>query len=660
MGLNTGSNSSWEKDDKKNNEGFKGLTELFSNPSMTSDSRSLRETSETQKALKEFYEALENSTSNAQQKKIIPTVETLTQGISPVLPGLGLSVAIGGNLYVMPVLFSNSTLTTSTERITTSANNSGMMQNVSIPIPPSAYINKALSQSVEEHYRRIGDTSGISKVSVINAVVVDLDMWNHTESGDPKEWPQEIAKFIAGEWEEGIMIKASMELVEQTGKLPNSWQTPEKPYGNDGCAEARVMPITGSRVNRGKVLTSSNIEVVTSTINNNHQNMMGMNNSKEICRVTATVRLMGVTYNEYLTSMRGNESLHGGKDNLERMINMLIGSTMAGNNCYSQGYKPLRPVIEIDTVTAGEVLQNHNGLYPYFYGLYQLIVANNRYAFAEGVRRLPGADRSSLIDLETRITQMISSGNNVLAFPANKITLNEKNITDVDLVNQWLQQNCSPHLSYQVNLLTNGPNSSIHNFLFRLAGKNNSAEVKVVTALIDAMTGNKFSDFVAENLKNSSGWNPSKPILIPTQTMTVNGITTFGGRRINTTEVDEQMVCHIRGNKNHTGIDNYLRAAYGVDNNENFKQRAQKLRVDLSYGMFDTDVAINGFGHIHVWNPEFLQVMAKAYETIGNMSIANSFGAWKVESNSYAPGAGLALTTSIGNSIGNNMGYNFI
>lgn len=662
-GLNTGNDkSSWSagEENKVPMTGFNGLVELFNNPSMTSEGRNLRETGETLKALTELYKAMQNSTTNAQQKRIIPKVETLTQGISPVLPGLGFSVVVGGRTYVMPVLFSNGGLTTSTERITANMQN-GIVQNVSVPIPPSQYIDKQVVSNVTEHYKRVGEGSGAGEVSVINTQVVDLDMWNHPESGDPKEWPERIAQFLAAEWEEAIMVKATAEIMAQNGKLPVSWQNPEKPYGNDGAAEARVVAIPGQRVNRGNILTSSNLEIIATTISNNQNNSLGVNNSKEICRVTATVRLQGVTWNEHVAAMTGQQNAVG--NNLERLMSLIVGSGMQPNSCYAQGYKPLRPIIEIDTVSAGEVLQNHNGLYPFFYGLYLLMVSNNRYAFAEGVRRLPGAGRGSLVDLETRISQMIQTGNATLINPSAKITLTEKNISDVDLVNQWLHQNCSPHLSFHMNLLNSGPYASVHNFMFRLAGKNNSSEIQIVTGLIDAMTKNKFSELVGENIKNGSGWNPSKPVLIPTPILSVNGITTYGNRRMNTSEIDEQMICHIKGSKNIPGIDNYLQTVYGGNHNENLKQRAQKLRVELSHGMFDTDVAINGFGQTHIWNPEFLQVMGKAYETIGNLSIANSFGTWKAESASYAPGAGLALTTSVGTTLGggmSNFGINFM
>lgn len=647
------SNTQWEEGKKGKEEltkkvdanGLAGLTGLFSMSSMTSDSRNMREHMEAFKALTEKYESLKKSTTNDSQRAIIPSLTTLTQNISPSLPGIGLHKVINNVVYVMVALFSNRDVATGTERVAVN-NNLGHQQSISIPLTPVAYLDRSLRDSVTAHYASVGEQQNARQVKIISLTVVDLEMYKHSEIGETQDLPQVIAEWIASEWEEGIYVRTTEEISALGKGAPASWATPSAPYGKDSQAEARVNAIPGGRVNRGKQLTSSNLEVITNTVNN--QGSVN-SNSKEVCRVAATVSLQAVSYENYQQRLAAGAS----NADLMRQLMMQITGGSGGSNCWTQNYKPLAATINIDSVKAGEALRFHDGLYPFFYGLYTAMVTNQNYAWADSLRRAVQPGRSSLADIEPRIQQMIAGSNGAaLVNEKNRIVLTNKNVSDIDLVNQWFQQNCSPNLKFTVRIGVGGVYCALNNFLQRLAIKDkNSAEKRTVIDIIDAQTGNKFSEIIAENVANKTGWTPSEEILIPTPQLSINGIAAYSGRQLNLSEIDEMTLCHIKGNGAQGGIDNYLRQQYGLNPQEGIKQRQQGLRTELTQSMYGAGEAhINSFDVVHIFHPQFLATMGKAFDSIGTMTIANSFGSWRTVPASWSIGAGLELTTSVGTS----------
>lgn len=625
-----------------------GLADLFSMTSMTSDSRNLKEVGEVQKIMKENFDQLKNSTTNEIQRKILPQIETLTSTISPTLPGLGMHVEIGNTLYVGCALFANSHLTINSERI--HLNNNNNTSQLSVPVPPAQYITSFLVSKLKDHYTRFADGKGIKNVEIIVMQVVDLDMLDHSEAGDPTDRSRGIASFLAAAWEEAILVKHVQEAVKADAVLPSPFSKPDKPYGRDNCAEARVQAVSG-RVGRDRSMSPANMEVITSTINNtNNYNPNGgyQDNSHEIARVTATVQLCGVTYQEHMQSMAANQ-------NNRSAIEAFMGMGMGGNSVYANNYRPLRPVITINDVQSGEMMNFHGGLYPFFYGLYTLMTTNNNYVFAEALRKQSVGARGSLADLEVRIAQMMA-GQSGISSP-QRVVLDEKKMIDVELLNQWIRQNVSAHATFQVNLIPSGPQASVYNFLFRLAGKNNTDEVKTVVALLDSMTGKKFSKLVAENIASGKGWTPEKAILFPTQMLEVNGLATHGGKKLNTQELDEMMISNIKGKAGTAGIETYLGVKYGTNySNEDIKQRSQRLRIELSQSLFDGAVHINGFAQPHIWNPEFMALLGTAMDGIGTLNVANNFGSYKSNAMVFAPGVGLQTYSAAGSNNANGAG----
>ena len=629
-----------------------GLAGLFGVTSVTADNRNLQLVPETMEKMKELYERIKGSTTNEIQRKTIPTVETLTSTISPTLPGLGMYCEIGDTIYVMAALFATSQLCISSERINIAGMNN-MNQQVSIPVAPAQYTNQLFLDKLKEHYSSFAETKGIKNISIINMLVVDVDMLNHPEAGDPKDYPVVCSNFLSAEWEEALLVKTVQEIQASGQVVPNSFINPKQPYGKDGCAEARVSAISG-RVTRGRTLTAANMEVIASTISNPNQMGNFQANSREIARVTAIVGLNAVSWEEhqrFVVSQQRNPEF------LSQMANFMGG----GQGVYPMNYHPLRPVITMETAQAGEMLGNNGGLHPFFYSLYLLMTTNNNFVFAEALRKHAVGSRGNLADMEVRIQQMLQ-GAQIGGMPNQRAVLDDKKVSDTDFVNTWIRQNVSPHATFQINLLPSGPGTSITNFLFRLASKNNAAEVKTTIALIDAMTNNKMSEIIELNARpGGTGWTPSKPILLPTGMIAVNGLAEYQGKKLNTQEVDEMMISHIKGPKNLPAIEQFLGTQYGSNPNEDFKARCQKLRIELNQSIFDGAVHINGFAQPHIWAPDFMAVLGAAMDSIGQLNVANNLGSWRSSSLVYAPGIGLATAASAGSNSasGSNLGAFF-
>jgi hypothetical protein len=649
MAVNTGNNpgSSWEKD-KQNPSAEEasnatltsglakgGLGGLFTIPSMTSDNRNLREVSDTLEQIQEIYKRAKNSTTAELQLRIIPEVENMTSAISPVLPGLCFYREIGGTMYVMGALFSNRQLCISSEYIrVNSMNYGGVSQSVSAPLPPASYADKNLVDNLKAHYTKVGEAKGSKLVTVINLVVVDLEMLDHPEAGEVKDRAHTLAAYLTGQWEEAILVKVPQELAVGGVELPSPFALKATPYGKDGHAEARVSAISG-RVTVGKTLSAANMEVIASTMNNINNQQASSANSKEIARVTATVSLNAQSFQAYIAGLQASSGRQQ-QEALQRMMNL-------GGGIYPQGYRPLAPVITIEEAVAGEMMSYNQGLYPYFFGLYLLMSTNNNFVFAEALRKQSVGARGNLANLEVRIDEMLAQ---VGVIP-NRIVLTEKTVSDTDLVNQWIRQNVSPHATFQVNINPCGPHAPIQNFLVGLAGKNRKEEVQTMVAILNALSNNAFSAIIERNIKANSGWNPSLPVLHRTPVITVNGLAEIGGKKLNTQELDEMMLGHLKGKGGTQAIQQYLATQYGMTQ-EDFKARCQKLRIELNQSVFDGAVHINSFSQTHIWDPLLMSAIGEAMDGIGTLNVANNLGSFRTNNLVYAPGAGLATYASVG------------
>ena len=655
-----GDNSSSQPSGHVPNTGILG--KLFGMNSLVSDTRNLKIVNETFTILTEqIYKSINDSTTDANQRQIVPKIEHLTPNISSQLPGLGFYTVIEGTMYIMGVLFSNRENSIGTEHITINIG-VGQQQRVSIPITPAAQVNKQFADRLKEHYQRHGAVHNVSNIEIINLVVVDMEMMAHPEAGEPKDFPHVVAMYLARHWEKSLLVYGAEKIVEAGYPIPAPWLEPNTPYGKDNTAEARVQAIPG-KMTDGRTLSPANMEVIVTTMNaNGNSQNYNPTTSREIARVTAAVSLIGVTYEEY----QRQTAVQAQSGDYMATLKAFMGSSFGAGSMWPGSYRPLRPEITIDTVTAGEMMHNNGGLYPFFFGLYALMTTNNQYVFADSLRKQHVGGRGSLAGLETRIQMMVQNmpgAANVLN-PAIRPPLNEKNVNDTDFVTNWIQQNVSAHAVFKINLISNGPDAPIINFMRKLMSNDPGvalAATKVVVALIDSMSKNKFSTVIQENAAAKRGWVPGKPILINTNSIIVNGLAiTPGGkddkeRHINTQEVDEMFICNAKpGNSQaaKSAIEHYMGLVYGNSQQEDFKQRSQKLRIEQSSSLFDGRNHINGFGNAAIFAPDFMAAMAQAMNGVGQLNSANNLGSFRTNNLAFAPGIGLATTVGAGSNSG--------
>lgn len=616
-----------------------GLLGLFGVTAMTADNRNLFEVQEVIKKLKEHYEQLGSSTTPEAQRRILPQVDLMTAGISNILPGLVLYKMINNVMWVMGVLFSNKDLCISSEPVRMAQGYAGMPQQISVPLTPTSYADNFVITNLRNHFGKVAEAEGSKNVAIINMVVVDLEMMNHPEAGEAKDRPQRISQYLANQWEGACLVKVTEEVTAAGIDLPSPFANPKAPYGKDGFAEARVNAIQ-ERVNKAGYLSAANMEVVAATVNNINNPGSVQANSKEIARVTAIVELSGVTYAAHQQNMVAARGLQQSE-----VLHQFMG---LNGGVYQAGYRPLHPVITMETAIAGENMNFNQGLYPFFYGMYLLMATNANYVFTEALRKLSVGVRGNLSHLEGRIDQLLAGAN-----VPGRLILTEKNITDTDFVNQWIRQNVAQHATFRSNLVTNGPDAPINNFLFRLSSANRQKEVKTVLSVLNGLSNGKAAEIVERNMRTNTGWTPDKPVLHRTPMLVVNGLAELNGKKHNTQEVDEMFLGHVKGKGGAQASLNYLGIQYG-STGEEFKARCQKLRMELNQSIYDGAVHINTFAQSCVWDPGFMAVIGEAMDSLGTLNVAATQGTFRPNQAVYAPGLGLATYTTVGTSNANN------
>lgn len=646
-GKTTGTN--WDKDntDAADNgslaghQDISGLASLFATTSMTADNRNLIEVGEVAEAMKKNYKQLSGSTTPQAQLAILPDVELMTTTISGILPGLVLYRRVNNTFWVMGVLFSNKELTISSEPIR--INNIGGLgaTQISIPLVPTSYADKYVIENLRKHFQSLAEAEGLKQVAIINMTVVDLEMLNHQEAGDQKDRIARLAVYLAGQWETAVLVKVTHDIPAADMALPSPFKDPKQPFGKDGYAEARVSAIQ-DRVTKAGTLSPANMEVVASTVNNINNPASIQANSKEICRVTATVQLSGITYQAHMANLAASRGNLQQTDAIQAFLGMNGG-------LYQNGYRPLHPVITMENAIAGEMLNYNQGLFPYFFGLYLLMSTNTDYVFTEALRKLSVGSRGNLSALEPRIDALLQG-----VFMGQRPQLNDKTITDTDVVNQWIRQNVSQHATFRTNIVTNGPDASVNNFLLNLSSKNRTEEIRTMVAVLDALSNNKFSELLERNIRNQTGWSIDKPALHRTQMIVVNGLAKLGNKELNTLEVDEMLLGHVKGKGGQQSVMNYLGIQYG-STQEDFKARCQKLRMELNQSIFDGNVHINSFAQSCVWDPNLMALIGEALDSIGTLNVANTTASFRPNQMVFMPGGGLATLASVGSNNSANM-----
>lgn len=631
-GNNNNNNAAWKEANQPTQtaQGSKdGLAALFSQPSMSSNNRHMVEVNEVVTNVKSFYDSMRNSTTGSVQVSTIPDIENMTAVISPSLPGLCFYKEINSKMYIMGVLFSNDGMVAGSEFL--QVHTQFGQQTISFMSTPVDAANGPMIEKIKQHYQDNNARKNLTGVEIINMVVVDLEMYKHSGIQGPEDRVQRISSFLTSEWEEAILVRITKEVTEAGSRLPTPF-IDGKAYGNAGTAEARITAVT-DQVGPNGMLTPSNMEIRVNTINPNQQ-YANAQNSKEVVRVRASVSLAGVSYQEYLRNLQGQPQ-----------------QQFIAPSAYPQGYRPLRPVITLDSVQAGEQMMNNGGLYPFVYGLYILMCTNNNYAFAEALRRQNVGARGNLSSLEGRIQQLLTEAA-INTPPNSRIILDDKKMGDIDLVNQWIRQNVAQHAVFQSNLILRGSNSSVNNALVLLSGDpvSRAGMVKTFVNIVDSLTNGAMTALIQEG----KGWTFSDPVLHRTSIIGVNGLAKLGDKELNTLEIDEMMLQHLKGKNNAGAIAEFLRTKFGdVNNPQDPKARAQGLRMQVSESLFDGAVHVNSFPTVAIWDPKFMSTIGMAMDKIGTLHVSGNQGSFRNNNLVFQQGAGLATYATVGT---NNQG----
>lgn len=628
----------WDAENGTQNiAGIEGLDDLFSSLSMTSDNRNVVEVTQVLEVLRKNYEQMNSSTTPRAQLAILPSVDPLTPSISAVLPGIVFHRIIGKAYWVQGVLFANKDITIASEPIRMN-NGIGGSSQISIPVTPTQYANEQVQGALKAHFLALGESEGIREVNIINLVVQDMEMLNHGEAGDAKDRVSKIASYLAGQWENAVMVKATSLFPKAGRPIPSPWKDAKEPFGKDGYAEARVNAVQ-DRVTRGHTLSPANMEVVLATINNLNSSASIQANSKEIVRTMATVSLCGLPYNAHIANLAANR---GNASSVEAMQALIGGGGLFPNN-----YRPLMPVITLESAAAGEMLNYNQGVIPYLVGLWTLMATNADHVFTEALRRLNVGSRGNLVDLEARVDQLLQG---VYAGP--RTILDSKSITDTDVMNQWIRQNVASNAMFRSNLLTNGVDAPINNWLLALSSEDSAEAKATLIAAMDAVTKNKFSEILVRNKEAKTGWTPDKVALHRTQTLVVNGLAkSAAGKEHSTLEVDEMLLGHVKGPKGLQQVLNYLQIQYGATDDQ-YKARCQKIRMELNQSVYDGNVHINSFAQSCIWDPLLMAAIGESMKGLGTLTVANSMASFRPQQAVFMAGGGLATSYSVGSNVG--------
>lgn len=639
MGVNTnnGNSNAWEDNGDNNSRtqdrntqsnGLTSLLGLMGQTSSTFTGRSIPEMNKVQEELQKVFKQRREDKLNTLKAKIVPEIDLINPNVSPILPGLVLWMKQENTIYIAPFLFYSKSMIVDVEEVVMYTQQS--QHRVNVPRTPSAYIDKRLNAELVQQFK--SNHNSTAAVVQIAAGVINLENYGDIRN-DEKRVIDKIQAYMDREWETGILIEIVRQTAKAEGaKLPSPFFS-SQPYGANGTADARITPITAPLHGENGVILPSNMEVSVVTTNPNQNYALNNNNNvdntpREVCRVHANVSLLPVNHQEYLNNIR--------RANINPMG---LGGPM------NDGYRPFRPCIGLNNAVAGPQMNSNGGIIPFLMGLYVLMCANNRYAFADVLRRAKCGVRGNLVNLEPRLDKLFSENHIPRLVGQNSTKLDNKNIIDIELVNRWIQQHIMQQAIFTVPVLPTGANSALTKLLIDLNNPATKADaVKAIMTAADAISNNAFSKAAAANSgSDSKGWNPTKPIYHASNILVVDGTARFNGELFNLGELDEMSVHHFAGPNGGPNADVFLRTMYQQNDRENLKARQQRLRIMLTEAMNLTDLEINGFGRVAVMDPGFMNLLGTVFSTIGTLNTSSINGNFMNGDATFAPGTSLAV-----------------
>lgn len=597
----TNSNNNAQGATMKNSEN--ALFALLGQSNLISSTHNITEVADVVKSLEETVKHLDKNTATPAQKMSLPrSIRNVTSDISPQLPGITLSAVIGNAVYVMPVLFFKVGVTEVTETI--------MLANEAMPRGiakvPTSFMTQEVMEKVKSAFAFV-ESKQMDKVVILSPMVMNLEAFLKN-SIKYEDMIADVRNVVLKEWNTGLYNTVVLDVAKAGVEFPNPFKD-GKLFGKDDAAVARIEPVNKQSIDGRPV--PYNLAVKLATTNKQNTQNMNSNNTKSVATTYLTVSLEAMSQPQFMAAKIARPGANVG---------------------------PLVPVISTGITVPGETLNNNNSMLTAALGLYASIGANQMQFFSEAIRGKEVGHRGNLSNFNFYLSQVLQGTYGTQQF------ITDKNITNANAVNDWLQRYVAPNAVYVLDLGSFGEDVSNSDFWWNVIAKPaGSTYHRALVTLMDVLSGGAFSKLAQENASKPQrdlrkDWALGDSILKPTNIIMPSGIAQGkDGKYFDLAEVDGMFLRqdNYYGN-NEIAVNEYLGLICGSMGGD-AKVRQFNIYNRLNQ-LFGTNVIVEGWKRRFVWEDAFFNTFAKAMASAGMLSMsASNLGAmWSPQfSNDY-------------------------
>jgi hypothetical protein len=590
---NSGNNSS-NNAGKNTNMSNNPLLALLGQQNLISSTNNIAEVNEVMKSLEETIKTLNKNTASDIQKLTLPKeVRTITSDISPNLPGLTLHTVIGTAVYVQPVLFYKVGITEVTESIHL-ANEPAAR---AIAKPAAGFMDPQLLEKIKTQYTYV-DGKNASKVIILAPIVRNLEPYIKNQiSAD--NMVIDVSNSILKEWSTSLYNIAALEATVAGVEFPNPFKD-GKLFGKDDTAVARIEAVNKLIIDG--VPTPYNLAAKISTTNKGGTQSANSSQSRSVATAHMTVSLEAMSQSQFQQARA-------------RQPGMNVG--------------PLVPVVSTGLTVPGETLNNNSSMLTALLGLYASIGANHISYLSEAFRGKEVGHRGNIGNFNHYLSQIVQAVGGQFT-TAQYIT--EKNITNAQIVNNWLGTYIAPQAVYVLDLATFTRDVANSDFWWSLVGKPaGSTYHRALITMLDALSNGKFSELAQANGNKGQNRNPrtewtfGDDILKQTNIILPSGIAQGkDGKWFDLAEVDGMFLRQdAYYGQNESAINEYQALINGSMGGDNVKIRQYSIYNRLNQ-LFGANVILDGWNRRFLWENSFFATFAQAMATAGTLSLSGT------------------------------------
>ncbi|KAG6326725.1 hypothetical protein ID866_12364 [Astraeus odoratus] len=425
------------------------------------------------------------------------------------------------------------------------------------------------------------DGKQFDKVVILSPMVMNLEAFikNSTKYED---MIADVRNVILKEWNTGLYNTVILDVAKAGAQFPNPFKD-GKLFGKDDAAVARIEPINKQIIDGRAV--PYNLAVKLATTNKNNTQNVNSNNTKTVATSYLTVSLEAMSQQQFMAAKMARPGANVG---------------------------PLVPVISTGVTVPGETLNNNNSMLTAALGLYASIGANQMQFFSEAFRGKEVGHRGNLSNFNYYLSQTLQGAYGTPQF------ITDKNITNANVVNDWLQRYVAPNAVYVLDLGSFGEDVSNSDFWWNVIVKPaGSTYHRALVNLLDVLSGGAFSKLAQENANKPSrdprkDWALGDAILKPTNIIMPSGIAQGkDGKWFDLAEVDGMFLRQDNYyGQNEIAVNEYLGLVCGSMGGD-AKVRQFNIYNRLNQ-LFGTNVQIDGWKRRFVWEDAFFNTFAKA------------------------------------------------